>query len=280
MKFRLINNNFNLKMMKSPIYKLNRFIVQAINLSIIVLLVSCSTMYVPSNSSAPLHEEKGEKQIEVALSSIGAHVAGNYAFSDNYALMLNGHLSYKNFTGFYDIWDATGTDFSNNFQEFAHRYGELGIGRYGIIKTRMKLEVFTGYGYGVAFEDEKLLSGTNVNYDTDYHLGFLQINFGYRSDFISAGGGLRFAFSNFNLRYPVDYDEPIEYTTLDYNNFHIEPFAFVKVGKGKIKFVYKFNLSLVYNYNIPDDLNLKYGINSGSMVHTPINIHLGINYNF
>lgn len=267
-------------MMKNSKYKLYRPIILTLNLSITIILVSCSTMYVPSNSSAPLHEEKGEKQIEAALSSIGAHVAGNYSFSDKYALMLNGNLSYKNFTGFYDIWDATGNDFSNNFQEFAHRYGELGIGRYGILKSRMKLEVFTGYGYGVSFEDEKTLSGVKVKYDSDYHLGFLQVNYGYRSSFISAGGGLRLAYSDFNLRYPVNYDAPVEYTTLNYNNFHIEPFAFVKVGKGKLRFVYKFALSLVYNYNIPGGLNLKYGINDGSMVYTPINMHLGVNYNF
>lgn len=266
--------------MNNQRFKLNRFTVLTISFNVLALLVSCSTMYVPSNSSAPLHEEKGEKQIELALSSIGAHLVGNYSFSDNYALMLNGNLSYKNFTGFYDIWDAADINFSNNFQEFAHRYGELGIGRYGILKTRMKLEVFTGYGYGVSFEDEKLVSGTKVKYDTDYHLGFLQINYGYRSDFISAGGGLRLAFSNFNLRYPIDYEEPIGYAKLDYTNFHIEPFAFVKVGKGKLKFVYKFNLSLVYSYNIPKGLNLNYGINDGSMVYTPINTHLGINYTF
>jgi len=69
-----------------------------------ILLQSCSTMYIPAIRSIPLLEKQGEFQMEAGVStnSVYANISG--AITDNIAVSLNGNLSYRNFTDYYDLF--------------------------------------------------------------------------------------------------------------------------------------------------------------------------------
>ena len=161
-------------------------------MTIWVMINSCSSMYIPSTTNIPLLRDKGEIQSELTASTNSLHLSGDYAFSQKYAIMVNGSLSYRNFTNYYDIFtykrshddysEVMSFDLTDN-GEFAHKYGEIGIGRFNILQKRIKLEVFGGIGYGVA--EDQMIGSSRVglmNYNANYYLGFVQLNFGKTLD--------------------------------------------------------------------------------------------------
>lgn len=233
-------------------------------------------MYIPSNTNAPLFKEKGETHIDFTTSSTGLHLAGNYSYSDKYFVLLNTNYSYGNFLKYHDYWEASIRK-EGNYNEFAHRYGEIGMGRYDILKSNFKLELMTGIGYGTAEENE-VISDLNASADylAKYYLGFVQTNIGYRNRFIIAGGGVRFAYTNFDYEYPHDYSLPLIYESINFYNLNVEPFVFAKLGKGKMKFTFKFNLSNVFTYDLPDEIDTNKGISYGVFHTTWINYSFGV----
>jgi len=61
-------------------------------------------MYIPSAKNIPLFEEKNEVQVEVGASTTSVYLTGGYAFSKKYAFVVNGSLSYLNFSKRYDFF--------------------------------------------------------------------------------------------------------------------------------------------------------------------------------
>ena len=66
---------------------------------LVFLLSGCSSAYIPSSKNIPLFEEKGEIQIEAGASTNSVFAAGSYAFSEKFALIANGSMSYCYITG-------------------------------------------------------------------------------------------------------------------------------------------------------------------------------------
>ena len=58
------------------------------------VLTSCSSAYIPSPKNMPLFEQKGELQIEAGTSTNSPFIIGSYAFSEKYAVIANGSISY------------------------------------------------------------------------------------------------------------------------------------------------------------------------------------------
>lgn len=245
-----------------------------------IIISSCSTMYIPSNTNTPLLAEKGEKQIDLSTSWTGMHLSGNFAFYENYFIALNGNYSFGNFLNYHDYWEASIRK-ENNYNEFSHSYAEIGIGRYNLLKSKLKLEVFSGIGYGYANEQETISStNTNLNYESQYYLGFLQCNLGFRNSIVQAGGGLRLAYSNFNYRHPVDKQLPITYEISNFYNYHLEPILFVKVGKNKIKFTFNMGISELFTYGIKENTNDILGLFEDKIHYTYVNFAFGVSYSF
>jgi len=65
-------------------------------------------MYIPAMPSLPLLEDKGDAQIDFSASTTSLRLSGNYAFSNKFAVMANGNLSFKNFSNHYDIFSKEG----------------------------------------------------------------------------------------------------------------------------------------------------------------------------
>lgn len=202
------------------------------------LLSGCSSMYVPQMANVPLFEEKGEKQVELSLSPNSAYASLDYAFSDNYAVMLNGNMSFGNMTDYNDIFThkdssrAKYTDISI-YGRYSHKYAEAAVGRYNLLKSdKYKLEAFVGAGYGIA--DEKA-------YHNKYGLAFAQIDFGQAVKLFEWGLSMRLSSSLHNFDWTDDYGKSFH---KEYSMVHLEPMAFCRVGGEHISFVPKIGLSL------------------------------------
>ena len=228
----------------------------------------------------PLLREKGEMQVDVGTSTNSIHLSGDYAFSDQYALQVNGNLSYHNFSQRYDIFTddntaRTGEMFTPDYDygEFNHRYVEVGIGKYDMLKSNWKLELFTGVGCGSGFE--------NVgDINSQYYLGFVQGNIGRklkRHNF-EFGFASRIAFSNFDLSY-LDYTSK-EKRNISFDNLHFEPAAFFRVGSQSIRFYGKAGLDLFDSFGSFDGINLARGIKHESINFTSVHLSIGVNYKF
>lgn len=246
-------------------------------------------MYIPSTTNIPLLEKKGEKQVEITASTNSLHLTGNYAFSNNYSVMINGGISYKNFTKYYDIFtDSESHEGSaggvmsidlTDDGEFAHKYGEIGIGKYNILQKKLKLEVFGGIGYGIAKDQDVGASGIDeLNYEADYYLGFIQVNIGRTFKKLEFGGAVRLATTFFDYTYQDYYTGLTQ--NVRFNMFHVEPMAFIRIGGENLKFVYRWSFSYVEPYKSLNGLDVEKGITDGNVQTSGMLISLGINYTF
>ena len=189
-------------------------------------------MYISSPKPSPLFEEKGEIQIETGTSVNSPFVIVCYAFSEKYALIASGSLSYRNFMTVYERPYVEFDIFPFPDGAFAHRAVELGIGRYNMRpSSRQKLELFTGTVYGNANEGKDLKN--------NYYQGFVQANIGNRKKYFELGGSLRLAFSLFDYKSPErDYSNGFRRDYILHKTFevaHIEPLFFMKFGGKHLK---------------------------------------------
>jgi len=247
-------------------------------------------MYIPSNINIPLLESKGEKQVEFAASTNSFHLTGNYAFSKKYSVMINGGISYKNFSNYYDIFTNTdkyegsggntevmSIDLADD-GEFAHKYGEIGIGRYNILHKKLKFEIFGGIGYGIAKDQAEGNTIDKLNFDANYYLGFIQVNMGRTLKKLDFGWSVRLATTFRDFTYQDDQSGLPQ--SINLNMFHLEPMAFVRIGGEHLKFVARLGLSRSWLYKPIDDLYLEKGIYNGYVTTTGTHISVGINYKF
>ena len=146
-----------------------------------VLLQSCSSMYIPAVRSIPFLEKKGEFQGEAGISTNSVYVNSSYAFSNDIAASINGNLSYRNITNYYDVFthkDEPGSSGGDLFEpidtrgKFSHRYGEVSAGKINMVSPSrpLRLELFGGMGMGVATDDKYR------HYKADYYSLFGQGN--------------------------------------------------------------------------------------------------------
>jgi hypothetical protein len=273
--------------MKIKLIRITLFII------IIELACSCASMYIPSSANIPLLESEGEKQVELTASTTSLNLSGDYAFSEKYACMFNGSVSYGNFTNYYDIFTPKECEWKIDYYgilpiyggEFSHRYGEIGIGRYNILQNKIKLEIFGGLGYGQA-NDKKITTFENLNYNANYYLGFAQINFGKTTPKIDYGMSLRLAYSSFDFSSHDIYLNPnlstdiVDSHKLIFNIYHGETMGFLRFGNNRIKCVVRIGLSIAKKEQSLENINLYRGIHLGNVNTTNILLSMGINYKF
>mgnify|MGYP004447013975 CR=1 FL=1 len=207
-----------------------------------ILLSGCSSMYIPSMSSAPLFSEKGDAQIEASVSTNSMHAQGGYAFSNNYAFTVSGSLSYGNICNYNDLFTKKtdvadpkgylGIDFTT-FGRYSHKYAEVAFGRYNILPdSRYRLEFFWGLGGASAKEKP---------YKNTYGLTFAQANIGQTLGIFDWGASCRFATSFHNY---TGIDNSSQSFSATVPLFHVEPMAFYRIGGEHLKFIQKIGLSI------------------------------------
>jgi len=242
-------------------------------------------MYIPAVRSIPLFEEEGEFQAEAGVSTNSVYLNGSYALPDNIAVSINGNVSYRNFTNRYDIFthkDEPGPKGGRFFDpvdtrgKFAHRYGEISIGRINMLPPKApKLEVFGGVGMGRATDF------AYWHYKSDYYSVFGQVNVGIKKQVVEAGASFRLAFSNFD--YVVNQDDNEEALFQNsFQAFHLEPMGFVRTGQGNFKFIVRYGLNLAFSNVLRDEFKGYHGfdapIGNKGWGNTFFHISIGVSY--
>ena len=104
-------------------------------LIVLVLMSSCSPLYLSGTRNAPLFKEQGEAQVSGYLSAAGLEAQVAYALSDNIAVI--GDFEYAN-----QKKTSNGVEFTRK-----NTYGEIGLGYYNRTKSA-RFEMIAGYGMG------------------------------------------------------------------------------------------------------------------------------------
>jgi len=221
-----------------------------------LLLQSCSLMYVPSVSSIPLLEEKGEFHGEAGMSTNSIYANAAYAFTNNFAASVSGNLSYENLPN------------SEQTYDFVHRYAEASLGTINVLHSerskRPSLEIYGGMGMGRATANRYYYhkSYYYMDYTCNYYSFFAQGNFGLKRRIVEVGTSLRLVYSQFN--YVVNENKKFPFQT-NFGIFCAEPMGFVGVGVKNLKFVHRFGYSLPI-----------YGSSSGEFNWTLLHASIGI----
>lgn len=250
-----------------------------------LLLTSCASMYIPPGANIPLLEEKYETQLEAGVTTNSLYFMGSFAVADKWAIMANGNLSFFNFSNRFDIFDEikNGFYYSTDDYNFSHMYGELGFGRIKMVDApQLKLELFGGGGYGAASSYNDNYSKKSSIGENRYFLIFAQSNIGSKwklkkNNFIEIGGALRLAYSHFNYDHD-SIDFQLTEKNFKYNNIHIEPTGFFRIGSNLVRFILKFGFSVRCTFENYGEYNNYYGINIGKPVSTHTHVSVGINF--
>jgi hypothetical protein len=252
-------------------------------------------MYIPPTRSIPLFEKKNEGQIDAGISTNSLYATAAYSITNKFALAVNGNLSFRNFSSFYDIFSTIYSnrqlmyDFTNRGGDnaFAHRYIEGSFGRYNVLanykaSSFLMMEVFAGGGYGKAtdkYEYEYEYNNSKDNFNSNYYLAFVQFNVGVKKNHIEGGVSIRSSFSGYHFLYESTiYDNK----NVRIYNLHFEPLIFGRFGGERLKFNVRlgFNLVTVLNPVSISDINVGRGIIDGYFRHTITHISVGISYKF
>jgi hypothetical protein len=266
--------------LKNKIMK--RFIIFLV---IPIVLQSCSSIYIPATRSIPLLEKKGEFQAEAGASTNSIYANGSYAFTNNIAASINGNLSYRNFSNYYDIFTHKDKTEPSGWLEpdlrgnFAHRYGEVSVGKINMLPTSpMKLEIFGGMGIGRATDTDYF--NHDNHYKSDYYAFFGQGNYGIKHRVVEAGVSIRLAYSWVN--YTADVHDRKSEHLLYKNKFdvwHVEPMGFARIGEGNLKFVLRLGINLAFTMNPDEEYgDLRGFIGNGNLDFTLFHYSLGISY--
>ena len=253
-----------------------------------IVLHSCSSMYIPAVRSIPLLEKKGDFQGEAGVSTNSVYMNGSYAFTNDIAASINGNLSFRNFTNYYDVFTHKeepaphgGGFFSpvDTRGKFEHRYGEVSVGKINMLSPSksLKLEIFGGVGMGRATDADSYL------YQSDYYSFFGQGNFGFKKPVIEAGVSMRLAYSVFN--YTVNqYDNNNVLFQNTFNAFHLEPMLFARMGRGNVNFVFRLGLNLALNNVVMDEFKNYRGFDApvgmNGWEHTFFHVSIGVSFRF
>ena len=237
------------------------------------LFTGCATMYIPSPKNIPLFEEKGEVQVETGVTANSIFATGNYAFSEKYAVIANGSLSFGNFSEIYDLADLHQGGGETNYLMFggvfAHHSVEAGVGKYKIPLSGWNLELFGGGGYGNA------KGGDHKN---EYWLGFIQGNIGKRFKAIELGWSLRVAFSEFYFTYPSRIYQSKDYFDVKFNNFHLEPLFCLRTGYGLLHGFVRGGLSITSPLKPLWEIDSTEGVKNGILEYTIFHLSIGVSF--
>jgi hypothetical protein len=245
-------------------------------------------MYIPPVKNTPLFEKKGEGQIEAGISTNSVYAAASYAITNNYALAMNGSLSYHNFlNNYYDLFThvddrAPSSSFFTMDDwrgKFVHRYIEASFGKYNLLASQktaklLRVEIFAGGGYGYA--DDRVRDDV---YKSRYYLGFIQGEAGLRHRNVEAGLSHRIAYSAFDYTQNNDQDA-LDYRQKNFNAIQFEPLLFARIGKGQLRMSLQAGINFAWALTSLSDIYYYRGFNDGKWHHTTFHLSVGLSYRF
>ncbi len=207
--------------MKKP--KLNHLVLGLI----VLILSSCSPLYVPNVANVPLLSNKGEFQASVYTGTAGFDPQLSYAITDNIGVMVNASFANRK------------SDSTSNFHK--HNFFEGGLGYYKPFSEFGKFEVFGGFGYGKV-QGSYISPLWQSSADISYSRFFIQPAFGISREYIDVSFASRIVFVNFNQ-------------VVSQNSYSIfmEPVITAKFGYKYVKAVFQFGVSYPFNQSVSFD---------------------------
>ncbi|UIR56879.1 hypothetical protein LZQ00_03440 [Sphingobacterium sp. SRCM116780] len=230
---------------------------------IVLLLSSCSSMYMPNVPAAPMFKDAGEVYVSGNINLKGnISASGGLAITDHIGVIANG--SY--------------IDHKESPTNFAQKMGELGVGyftSFGKYRNRV-FEVYAGYGKGVVNEVDQRSStaGQAVveTRDMDFDKIFVQVNYSStRRKKIRLFGGDR----------SLNYGTIVRLSHLDMTDFKIDKIAAEKENNLFIEPVFYTRMEVGRGWQVQYMTGMNFGLQSNDYLKAghPIN-SLGVLYKF
>jgi hypothetical protein len=172
-----------------------------ISLGVILLLSSCSSLYMPNVPNTPMLSARGEL-------NTGGHISlkGNTSFNSAYAV--SDHFGL--------LLDASIMNNKSTKKDYRHNLLELGAGYFSTFRSDSNriIETYFGMGRGHsqrAFRDTD--SGTPVVYDRqemDFNKYFVQVNYSSKN---------RSSLKLFGRQFPLNYGTALRLSYINMSNF-------------------------------------------------------------
>lgn len=209
---------------------------------------SCAVMYSPSMQNVPLLQEKNEVRATVGFSDF----QGAYAFSDKFAVMLNGY--YNNGASMFN----NDTYFSSYSYERKSQHIEAGGGYFKHLNDNAIIECYGGLGFGSStfkkyFSDSlNSIPKLNSSFLANTNRFFIQPSIGYSIDYFDVAFSTRIqllSYSNVNSN-GFSAVELYDYKLLNIDQpvfFFLEPALTMRFGYKYVKFHAQAVFSYKYN---------------------------------
>lgn len=187
------------------------------------LFSSCYTLYRPNTMHVPLFKEKNEFSLNAGASFSGTEIQAAYSVTNNVAVMVNGSFINAN------VAEPTGIYRREN------NFGELGLGYFQHLGENVIGEVFSGFGFGKAYNQGNFWVNNSSFNRADYTRYFVQPSIGFVSNTIELAAGLRWSYVDFfNFKSESSFQNSYNLPTRSSYAF-IEPAFTARVGFKSIK---------------------------------------------
>lgn len=198
---------------------------------LVVVLASCSPVYVPNMRNAPLFTKAGEFQASANYGTAGLDVQGAVAVTNNIALMANYSYGSRN-------TDSIENDYDNDYRK--HTLYEGGIGYYKN-DEKFCFEVFLGYGEGegTSYGSYDIFSSDDALVTGKFRRIFLQPSFGFNKKVVHIAFTPRISYVDFTkffdegTGFTIDPDPRVFFepaVTTKFNFIDNRFFALIQVG--------------------------------------------------
>lgn len=213
---------------------MKNLLILSVFLSALLLLSSCTTVYIPNEINAPAFNEPNQFKGGISIGNSGTNLQLGYSF-------------YKNFAAIGDISYLDRKSSEPRFQ----RTWSLGLGYFTRIKQSdsMFYEVFGGYSNGrtnSAYEDQFLTNGPGYE-NADYNRFYVTQNISVQQEFIDFIISVRFSYFSFTRYESHEFLNPVMPQAIG-----IEPALKIRIGGEFLKLKFQLGYNLINSIKGPD----------------------------
>ena len=213
---------------------MKNLLILSVFLSALLLLSSCTTVYIPNEINAPAFNEPNQFKGGISIGNSGTNLQLGYSF-------------YKHFAAVGDISYLDRKSSEPRFQ----RTWSLGLGYFTRIKQAdsMFYEVFGGYSNGrtnSAYEDQFLTNGPGYE-NADYNRFYVTQNISVQQEFIDFIISVRFSYFSFTRYESHEIINPVMPQAIG-----IEPALKIRIGGEFLKLKFQLGYNLINSIKGPD----------------------------
>lgn len=209
-------------------------IIFIISLPLILILSSCTTVYIPTEINAPAFNESNQFKGGISVGSGGTSLNLGYSFYKNFGM----------------ITDISYLDKRSSEPRFQRQWG-VGLGYFKRIAKRDSIfyEVFGGFSSATtrsSYQDQAFTNGPGYE-NADYYRIFIQQDFSFQQEFIDFIISLKLSFFNFTSYESHEFLNPEMPKALG-----VEPALKIRMGGEFLKLKFQLGYNLINSIKGPD----------------------------